>query len=218
MQFCFLKDGVTLVLPVTPEGYEWTTGKNMETVNISQLGDVYLPGGRTRHTGAISCMLPAQDYPFCEAGAVSSPQFYLDTLKLWAAGKTVVRFIVTGTEINAAVYIEEVTETEKDGTGDVYCTIRLREQVDLEAREVSVSDTDDATGNNGRASEATGGESVYRVVAGDTLSMLCRRYYGNGTAKYYNALAKYNSIANPHLIYVGQTLRIPSKEVLMGGS
>ena len=41
--------------------------------------------------------------------------------------------------------------------------------------------------------------------------------YGSGTAAYYNALAKYNSIKNPHLIYVGQTIRIPPRSILMGG-
>lgn len=189
----------------------------METVNISQLGDVYLPGGRARHAGTISCLLPAQDYPFCEAGAVASPQYYLDILKAWAVGKSPVRLIITGTEINASVYIEEVTESEKDGSGDVYCTIRLREHVDLEAREVSDAYAAFYTGNAGRTGGSPDSEITHKVISGDTLSMLCRRYYGNGTAAYYNALAKYNSIKNPHLIYVGQTIRIPPRSILMGG-
>lgn len=51
MQFCFIANGDVLTLPITPASYEWTTGKNIETVNISQLGDVYLPGNRSRHSG-----------------------------------------------------------------------------------------------------------------------------------------------------------------------
>ena len=217
MQFCFIKGSVMLTLPVTPDSYEWGAGKNMETVNISQLGDVYLPGGSARHAGTISCLLPAQDYPFCEAGAVASPQYYLDILKAWAVGKSPVRLIITGTEINASVYIEEVTESEKDGSGDVYCTIRLREHVDLEAREVSDAYAAFYTGNAGRTGGSPDSEITHKVISGDTLSMLCRRYYGSGTAAYYNALAKYNSIKNPHLIYVGQTIRIPPRFILMGG-
>ena len=46
---------------------------------------------------------------------------------------------------------------------------------------------------------------------------LCRRTYGDGTASYYNALAKYNGISNPHLIYVGQTIKLPPKDILLGG-
>lgn len=173
--------------------------------------------GRARHAGTISCLLPAQDYPFCEAGAVASPQYYLDILKAWAVGKSPVRLIITGTEINASVYIEEVTESEKDGSGDVYCTIRLREHVDLEAREVSDAYAAFYTGNAGRTGGSPDSEITHKVISGDTLSMLCRRYYGSGTAAYYNALAKYNSIKNPHLIYVGQTIRIPPRSILMGG-
>lgn len=44
MQFCFIRDSVSLVMPVTPGNYQWSVGKNMETINISQLGDVYRPG------------------------------------------------------------------------------------------------------------------------------------------------------------------------------
>lgn len=38
MQFCFIANGDVLTLPITPASYEWTTGKNIETINISQLG------------------------------------------------------------------------------------------------------------------------------------------------------------------------------------
>ena len=44
--------------------------------------------------------------------------------------------------------------------------------------------------------------------------MICRRFYGNGTAKYYNAVAKYNGIKNPHLIYAGQKLTLPPAQQL----
>lgn len=45
---------------------------------------------------------------------------------------------------------------------------------------------------------------VYTVVKGDTLSGIARKY---GTT--YQALAKYNGIANPNLISVGQKIKIP---------
>ena len=218
MRFCFIENGDVLTLPVTPSSYEWVTGKNMETINISQLGDVYLPGNRTRHSGSIECLLPAQDYPFTEPGAVLEPQYYLEQFRYWAAVKTPVRYIVTGSDINALVYIESVREVEKDGTGDVYCTIALREFVDLQVREVATLNTAKYTGNAGRRSDAASGATVeHLVVSGDTLSMLCRRTYGDGSARYYNALAKYNGISNPHLIYVGQTVRLPPRDILMGG-
>lgn len=94
----------------------------------------------------------------------------------------------------------------------------VREYEDLEAAEVANPNV--GTGNSGRApSEASSDRTQsYTIVRGDTLSIICRRYYGRSTAKYYNALAKYNGIKNPHLIYPGRTLKIPPENVLLGVS
>ena len=74
------------------------------------------------------------------------------------------------------------------------------------------------TQNNGRANDASSSRKTqsYTIVSGDTLSVICRRYYGKSSAKYYNALAKYNGIKNPHLIYPGVTIQVPSETVLLG--
>ena len=192
MQICFIRDSVSLVMPVTPDTYQWTVGKRIETININALGDVYRPGGMTRFSGNLDFLLPAQDYPWMEAGSHAEPQYYLDYLNAWAADGKVIRMVITGTEINTLIYIEDVTQSEKDGTGDRYVTVAIREYCDLEAKDT--------------------------IVSGDTLSVICRRYYGKSSAKYYNALAKYNGIKNPHLIYPGVTIQVPSETVLLGGS
>ena len=219
MQICFIKGGTALTLPVTPAGYAWGVGRNLETINISQLGDVYRPGGRSRFSGeALECLLPAQDYPWMEPGAIANPQYYLDILTAWAAAGEPVRYIVSGTQINTQVYLESVEWRERDGTGDVYASIWMREYTDLETREVAAADpTDSATGNASRPVEGSGSNQSYTIVRGDTLSTICRRYYGKYSAIYYNALAKYNGIQNPHLIYPGTTITIPPESVLLGG-
>lgn len=56
----------------------------------------------------------------------------------------------------------------------------------------------------GSTTSTSTGETVYTVVAGDTLSKIAAKY---GTT--YQALAAYNGIANPNLIRVGQKIRIP---------
>lgn len=216
MQFCFIRDQVSLVMPVTPGSYQWTVGKRMETININQLGDVYRPGGLTRFSGSFDFMLPAQDYPWMEAGSRDDPQYYLDYLNEWATDEKTVRMVITGTEINILVYIEDVTQGETDGTGDRYVTVSVREYCDLEAVEVA---TNSGTQNNGRVTGTSSRKSQsYTIAAGDTLSVICRRYYGKSSAKYYNALAKYNGIKNPHLIYPGKTIQIPPESTLLGVS
>lgn len=220
MQICFIRDSVSLVMPVTPGSYKWANGKNMETINISQLGDVYRPGGRARFSGSFDFLLPAQEYPWMESGARADPQYYLDYLNAWALDDKTVRMVITGTEINSLVYIEEVSQGEQDGTGDRYATVAIREYEDLEAVEVADPNAG-AAQNSSRPSPAvngTGAVQTYTIVKGDTLSILCRRYYGKSTAKYYNALAAYNGIKNPHLIYPGTTIRIPPESTLLGVS
>lgn len=223
MQFCFIRDNVSIVMPVTPGKYQWSDGKRIETINISQLGDVYRPGGRTRFSGSFDFLLPAQEYPWVEPGSRADPQYYLDYLSAWACDEKTVRLVITGTEINVLVYIEEVTQGEQDGTGDRYVNVTVREYVDLEATEVARTSVASVTQNGGRASQTGsisdfGGAQSYTIVKGDTLSMICRRYYGKSTPTYYNALARYNGIKNPNLIYPGMTIKIPSADTLLGVS
>jgi len=52
----------------------------------------------------------------------------------------------------------------------------------------------------------SGSDRTYIVVSGDTLSGIGYRY---GTS--WSALASYNQIVNPNLIYIGQTVCIPSQ-------
>lgn len=216
--FYFLTDGETLTLPVTPERYTWAQGKRIETVNISAVGDVSLAGKPTRYAGRIECMFPNHEYSWLAPGAVADPYYYVNRFAAWAAGEDVVRFIVGGTEINAQVLVESIQYSERDGSGDVYAVIELREWIDLEAVTVSKLDTSTGTGGTGNSGQgSSGGSRQYTIVAGDMLSILCRRFYGNGSATYYNALARYNGIANPHLIYPGTTITIPPVGELLGG-
>lgn len=48
---------------------------------------------------------------------------------------------------------------------------------------------------------------TYTVVAGDTLSKIAKRFYGD--ANKYHDIAKASGIANPDLIKVGQVVTLP---------
>lgn len=68
-------------------------------------------------------------------------------------------------------------------------------------------------GGSSQFSDATGGAAVplegqsYTVKSGDTLGAIAAKY---GLS--YIDLAKYNNIANPNYLYIGQVIRIPSTE------
>ncbi len=60
--FHFLTDGEDICLPVTPQVARWTRGVSIETVNISAVGEVYLPGKAARYRGRIEGIFPARPY------------------------------------------------------------------------------------------------------------------------------------------------------------
>ncbi len=197
--------GVELMLPVTPEEYAWEDGISVETVTIDGLGDLHLAGYPTLDTRPVECCFPAHDYPFNERGTVTDPYYYVNQFVAWSHKRTVLRYLVSGTGLNKAVLIESIKYYEQDGTNDVYAKITLREYrspvvlTEIKDEVVALSSRDSSTA-------ATTAKS-YSVVKGDTLSALCRKFYGN--ASQYPKVAKYNSIANANLIYVGQVITFP---------
>ena len=198
----FLADGQELRLPVSPLP-GWGVGQNTRELTVNGTGTVYLPGDPAAHSRPVEVLLPARRYPFVAPGASTNPYEYINQLSSWIREKKIVRYVVPGV-INARVVIQELRYEERDGTGDVYATLYLQESPALEAV------TTETGSSSGRSpSEQTEKAQTYTVVKGDCLSVICRRFYGSGTAKYYNALATYNGIKNPHLIFPGQVLTIP---------
>ena len=71
--------------------------------------------------------------------------------------------------------------------------------------------------DNGEKIDLTGQEEGkvedYKVVRGDSLSKLAEKYYGD--QQLWPILARENKIANPNIIHVDSTLRVPSKDQAM---
>jgi len=197
-----------LVLPVTPPSFEVSHGINIETINIHTLGDVALPGYGTLATLKIDCMFPAKKYPFNQPNTELAPYAYVKKFEDWSDNHTILRFIVSDTTVNIPVLIKEIMYGEKDGTGDVYATITMREYRQLSAVQVS------KTGNVARTAEVKTATTAqtHIVKSGDTLSAICRKYYGD--ASLYPKLAAFNNIKNPNLIYVGDVIKIPDRSLL----
>ncbi len=57
----------------------------------------------------------------------------------------------------------------------------------------------------------TGGTAVrtHTIVSGETLRQICIKYYGTGTPKKIEEVAKYNGLENADKIYAGQTIKLP---------
>ncbi|MFZ7103364.1 MAG: LysM peptidoglycan-binding domain-containing protein [Peptococcaceae bacterium] len=206
-KFIFKDKNSEILLPVTPPSFTMTQGINIETINIHTLGDVNIAGYGTLANLKIDCLFPAQSYPFALEN--QDPYVYVDYFIKWCDEREVLRFIVSDTSVNIAVLVESITYSEKDGTNDVYATIILREYRELSAVRAEKA----GSGNKTRvAGVSTSLASSYTIKKGDTLSSICRKFYGD--ASLYPKLAAANNIKNPNLIYAGHTLKILDKSQL----
>lgn len=196
-----------LVLPVTPSQYFWRHPAKLETVRLDQLGEATLYGGYAMGDCTLrDVLLPAQAYPFLVPGARAAPYEYLETLETWCDQGARLQWMVSGTPVNAAVLIEEITQGERDGTNDVYITIVMRQWQKLETPVLALSGGGAASPRDSQTGAAS--TKTYTVQVGDCLWTLAEKYYGDGTQ--YKRLAAANpAITNPDLIYPGQVLTIP---------
>lgn len=197
--------GEEVVLPVTPSGYELETGRAIESLDMQETGQLNLPGLRTLLDKPIECMFPAQAYDYCNAGAVTDPFYYVDKFKGFVNSGEVLRFVVSDTSVNEPVLIESITYGERDGTNDIYATLRIRGYNEITAPEVERTD---AARNRPRAAMNLQLQQTYVVQKGDSLWSICKRFYGDGSLAY--KLAGCNGLANANVLYVGQVLTIPS--------
>lgn len=212
-KFTFKDDNnkIELLLPVTPSSFEMAHGMKVETINIHTLGDVNIAGYTTLATIILDGIFPAQNYVFALTPTVNitNNYSYIDYFENWIKSKAIIRLIISGTKINIPVLVEDIRYGEKDGTNDIYYTLTLREYRPVKPIQIQAK-----TANNNTRDVAAPPQSAqtYVIKKGDTLSYICRKFYGK--ASLYPKLAKYNKIKNPNLIYTGNTIKIPSFSVL----
>lgn len=203
-----------LRLPVAPPAFEVDNGIKIETVNIHNVGDVIFGTNGTLGSIVIDSFFPAQNYYFAHQTG-ENPYSYVDWFVIRSYNKTECRLIVTGTPINIPVIIENIKYSEKDGTGDVYYLLTLRQTRELSAR-VTNNSSNSITQENQRADEVLQNETAvenYTIKPGDNLSTICRIKYGNSNL--WPKLQKYNGLSST-VIISGNTLRLPPISELGG--
>ena len=214
LQQLILKDtagGTELTLPVTPESFSVSFGRNVLKVNVHQLGDVNLWGQKTAATVQIAALFPSSERSYAFAGGYAgNPYGAIELLRNWQDAGKILRFIVSETPVNLAVLLSEVRYGEQDGTGDVYADLTLSEY-----RETGAVQIQAGSRTSSRPSESGGLQKTPQsctVVKGDTMWAIARKFYGDAALCW--KLAAYNGIANANLIYPGQVVKIPDKGAL----
>ncbi len=185
-------------------------GREVEQVDMAQTGQVNLPGLESLFNERREFLLPAGERNYTVPGYAGDPFAVVDALVDWSKTGTPLRLIASGTPLNVPVLLGPVRYGQRDGTGDVYATLIMRQY-----RELAAEAFEDASTQNGaRAApeDTSPAQESYTVVKGDTLWGICRRYYGDGRLAW--KLAEVNGIKNADLIFPGQTVRLPDKGAL----
>ena len=192
--------GEEMILPVTPSSWKWGMGNAVGATQVEQIGAVHLAGRPTLTTETIIGMFPIQRYAFCEPEAVADPEMYIKWFQDHAVAGTVLRYIVTGTSVNAPVIISGIVVGQSGGSGNVDYTLTLKEYRPIATPVVEKS-----------VQPVTAGMPAegHVVVSGDSLWMLCQRYYGQASTELCQRVASHNCIPNISIITAGQVIEFP---------
>lgn len=204
--------GVNLMLPVTPEGYENTIEREIETVRATEKGDVHLLGKRKPLSISISGFFPENDYSFTKDSGVSvgTAMGYVELLEGWINDGDIVRIVIAdskGAKVNAPFYLSRlVYGTKKEDNNDITFTLYAEEYIPMNTATITKTDTQTRSDTASAAAKA----KSYTVKKGDCLSAIARQMYGDASQwkKIYEANKSVIG-SNPNLIYPGQTYTIP---------
>ena len=183
--------------------------------NITGLGDVTVFGGKGLRTTEISSFFPNPKRKYSFVSYTDYPKQYdcVTKIKKWMDKGEVLRFIVTGTEINFQVRITDFEYSEQDGTRDVYFTINLKEyrKIKISSTTPKKKKTDNKDRTDTKETDNKPKQKTYTVKSGDTLYDIAKKHYGKGS-DYKKIIeknkAKYPSLAKSTTLKKGWVLTI----------
>ena len=200
--------------PVVPNEYNFETSNIINSSNITKLGEVSFYGGDNTGTIDLSSFFPSINYSFCQYSDFPSPSECVAYIKKLMKDKRIPRLIYTDTDINIPVLIENFTYGRKDGTQDIYFTIKFKEHRKIEVPEIGQSTSNHSTQNNQRPTDDknTNTQESHTVKNGDTLWDISQKYLGKGSL--YNKIKEanwntYPSLKENNFIYANWKLVIP---------
>lgn len=189
---------------VNPERLRVSRPNCNRVEQLAMGGTVNLWGGRGLREVSFTTFLPEERSPFY--GGTDGAEV-LSLLKAWQDSGDPVRLIVSGSDINDAFLIEDVSETLAEGDRDVGLTVTLREYKFKSALAALAG----GSGGSGSApvrkrTDERVTPQTYTVKKGDTLWDIACRFYGDGTK--WGRIAAKNGVTNPRKLQIGKVLTL----------
>jgi nucleoid-associated protein YgaU len=166
-------------LPVPPPSFNISKGTIVQTINVNSVGEIAVIGKSQLATIQIDSFFPKQQYSFCQYKSFPEPYECANMIEKWKNSGRPIRLMITNTNVNLACCIENFSYGEKDGSGDVYFTLSLKEYRFL------------SSGTAGRPNEYVP-PSTYTVRSEDTLVTVAKKLYGDSSL--YTKFLQKNSI------------------------
>ena len=188
---------------VNPARLTVTRPNGNQVRSLAMGGTVNIWGGRGLREVRLATFLPAPNSPFYNG---QEPGTVLAMLKRWQDSGDPVRLIISGSDINDAFLIEDVSETLAEGDRDVGLTLTLREYKFKSALAALAGGSGSAASVSQTRTDERVTPRTYTVKQGDTLWDIACRYYGDGTK--WRAIAANNGVADPRKLQIGKVLTL----------
>lgn len=212
-------DNDKIRFPVVPPSIGVNRSNNIDTESVIKLGEVPIFNGTSLKTIEFTSFFPNQEYSFCDYTGFMKPYEFSEKIQKWMYEGKPLRIIVTDSPTNMQCLVQQFDTVEQDGTRDLYFTLNLLEYRPIEVPNLSNSSSSsnsNNTQNTSRPSEtntnSNNQQKTHKVVRGDTLYDIAKKYYGNGSLypkiKEANK-PKYPSLAKSNIIQVNWELIIP---------
>ncbi|WP_277680014.1 LysM peptidoglycan-binding domain-containing protein [Gracilibacillus dipsosauri] len=210
-----------LQLPVAPSSMQTQINNKNETITLMNDGEVNILKKPGLTDIEFEVLLPNVQYPFAiYTDGFKPATFYLEKFEKLKVEQESFQFIVNRMmpngkllfDTNMTVSLEEYSIEEDANNGfDLMVTISLKQyrpygNKKVEIKQSSTSSTKKATVKKQRKAPSKPKVKTHKVVPGDTLWAIAKRYLGNGAR--YPELARINNIKNPNLIFPGQVIKL----------
>lgn len=210
-------------LPVTPSKLNMVINNQNETITLMNEGEVNILKKPGLTDVEFEALLPNVRYPFgVYPNGFRSASAYLNKLEALKIGQAPFQLVINRMlpngrllfDTNLTVSIEDydIVEDAEENGFDVVVKIRLKQYRPYGTKKLKISAptptkaTKKATVEKQRPTTSKPSPKTHKVVKGDTLWAIAKRYLGNGAK--YPELAKLNKISNPNLIYPGQVIKL----------
>lgn len=208
-----------IMLPVAPGKLQLSIENQNKTLQLINEGEINLLKKAGLTDLEFEALLPNSTYPFASyKNGYQEAEYYLNELEKLKISLEPFQFIVTRQKgakqlfsTNMKVSLEEykIKEDSKEGF-DLLVNIKLKQYQDYGPKTYKVMGDKVSTEKQRETKNSPAPKSTaktHKVKSGDTLWLVAKKYYGNGSK--YKALATANKISNPNVIKVGQVLTIP---------